>query len=188
MPLKPGTHHITAGSGRIFIYTFKEGFLSAVAHDLLLEAKNFTVSLNIPPEGAGISNVEAEIHANSLKVLCAMKDGNQCYDTLKEKDRKEIEEAIIKDVLHPGKYPTVKFCSTKGIEGKVGALVKGELTLHGTTHPIEFPVTSASEGHISGKFVVKQKEYGIKPYKALLGTLKVKNEVEIDFELTLPGV
>ena len=183
MALNAGTYNLNAGSGKLFVYTFKEGFLSAVAHDLLIDVTNFTVNLNVPATDS--AGVEAEIQANSLKVLCAMKDGQRKDDTLKEKDKADIEEATFKDVLHPAKYPKINFRSTD-IQEKDGSYhVKGELTLHGVTRPIEFDATSTSGKDLKGKFTIAQKDYGIKPYRALLGTLKVKNEVEIAFDLAL---
>ncbi|MFN3533675.1 MAG: YceI family protein [Candidatus Brocadia sp.] len=185
MVLKEGTYTFTASSGKLFVYTFKEGFLSAVAHDLLIEVTDFKVNLNVPASGVNPASVDAEIQANSLKVICAMKDGQRHYDTLKEKDKTDIEEATFKDVLHPNKYPTINFRST-GIQEKEGIYhVKGELTLHGVTRPIEFDVQTATGKDLKGKITLSQKDFGIKPYKALLGTLKVKNEVEVAFDLPL---
>ncbi len=185
MAVKEGTYNLTQNSGKLFVYTFKEGFLSAVAHDLLIEATNFRATLNVPAGGLNSASVEAEIQTNSLKVICAMKDGQRQYDTLKEKDKADIEEAIFKDVLHPTKYPTINFRSTN-IQGKDGIhTVKGELTLHGIALPIEFNVQTSTGTDLKGRVSLSQKDYGIKPYKALLGTLKVKNEVDVAFDLSL---
>ncbi|MEP9409798.1 MAG: YceI family protein [Candidatus Brocadia sp.] len=185
MVLKEGTYTFTASSGKLFVYTFKEGFLSAVAHDLLIEATDFKVNLNVPSGGVNSASVDAEIRANSLKVICAMKDGQRQYDTLKEKDKADIEEATFKDVLHSDKYPTINFRST-GIQEKDGIChVDGELTLHGVTRPVKFDVQTTTGKELKGKVTLSQKDFGIKPYKALLGTLKVKNEVEVAFDLSV---
>lgn len=185
MAIKEGDYHLTAGSGKLSVYTYKEGFLSAVAHDLLIEVTNFRVELHVPAAAMNLATVKAEIQANSLKVLCAMKDGLNRHDLLKEKDKSDIEEATFKDVLHPDKYPVIQFCSTN-IQEKEGTYqVKGELTLHGTTRPVEIHARTTTGKDLKGKFVLSQKDFGIKPYKALLGTLKVKNEVEITFDLSL---
>ncbi|MEK6636073.1 MAG: YceI family protein [Planctomycetota bacterium] len=185
MPLKSGNYNLTANSGNLCVYTYKEGFLSAVAHDLLIEATNFTINLNVPAAGSNSTSVQAEIQANSLKVMCAMKDGQRHPDTLKDKDKTDIEEATSKDVLHPAKYPTINFRST-GIQENEGVYrVKGDLTLHGVTRPLEFDVKTTTGSDLKGKVTILQKDFGIKPYKALLGTLKVKNEVDIAFELSL---
>lgn len=185
MILKEGGYTLTASSGKLCVYTFKEGFLSAVAHDLLIEVTQFRVSLNLPPGGVRSASVDAEIQANSLKVICAMKDGQHRYDMLKEKDLKDIEEATAKDVLHPDKYATINFRSTSLQEKEGNYHVKGELTLHGVTRPIEFDVQTTTGKDLKGKITLSQKDYGIKPYKAFLGTLKVKNEVDIVFDLSL---
>ena len=185
MTIKEGTYNLTASSGKLFVYTFKEGFLSAVAHDLLIEATKFSINLNVPAGNINSASVEAEIQANSLKVLCAIKDGQHRYDMLKEKDKADIEEATFKDVLHPSKYPTINFRSSN-IQEKDGVYhVKGELTLHGVTRPIEFEAKTTTGKELKGKVTLAQKDFGIKPYKALLGTLKVKNEVDIAFDVSL---
>ena len=185
MALKAGSYHLTSNSGKLCVYTFKEGFLSAVAHDLLIDVTNFTMKLNVPDAGAQSASVEAEIQANSLKIVCAMKDGQQNYDALKEKDKADIEESTFKDVLHPSKYPIINFRSTN-IQEKDGTYhVKGELTLHGVTRPIEFDAKTTTGKDLKGRVTIAQKDFGIKPYKALLGTLKVKNEVDIAFDLSL---
>jgi len=185
MALKTGTYNLNASSGKLCVYTFKEGFLSAVAHDLLIDVTNFTMKLNVPDASVHSASVEAEILANSLKVVCAMKDGQRNNDALKEKDKADIEEATFKDVLHPSKYPTINFRSTN-IQEKDGTYhVKGELTLHGVTRPIEFDAKTTTGKDLKGRVTLPQKDFGIKPYKALLGTLKVKNEVDIAFDLSL---
>jgi len=185
MALKTGTYNLNASSGKLCVYTFKEGFLSAVAHDLLIDVTNFTMKLNVPDAGVQSASVEAEILANSLKVVCAMKEGQRNNDALKEKDKADIEEATFKDVLYPSKYPTINFRSTN-IQEKDGTYhVKGELTLHGVTRPIEFDAKTTTGKDLKGKVTIAQKDFGIKPYKALLGTLKVKNEVSIAFDLSL---
>ncbi|HJW85039.1 MAG TPA: YceI family protein [Candidatus Brocadiaceae bacterium] len=185
MALQAGNYKLTANSSKLFIYTYKEGFLSAVAHDLLIDVTHFTVNLNIPPAGSDAASVQAEIQANSLKVICAMKDGLRRNDALKEKDKADIEEATYKDVLHPAKHSTISFRSAS-IQGNNDVYhVKGDLTLHGVTHPIEFDAKTTDGKDLKGKVTLSQKDYGIKPYKALFGTLKVKNEVEIVFELSL---
>ncbi|CAG0938794.1 Protein YceI [Candidatus Brocadiaceae bacterium] len=185
MTVKEGTYNLTASSGKLFVYTFKEGFLSAVAHDLLIEVTKFSINLNIPAGGINSASVEAEIQANSLKVICAVKDGQHRYDMLKEKDKADIEEATLKDVLHSAKYPTITFRSTDIREREGVYHVKGELTLHGVTRPVEFDAQTATGKDFKGKVTLFQKDYEIKPYKALLGTLKVKNEVDVAFDLSL---
>jgi len=64
--------------------------------------------------------------------------------------------------------------------------VSGDLSLAGASHPIEFDLVVADDGGISGRAVVKQTEWGIKPYSILFGALKVADEVEVEVDATLP--
>jgi hypothetical protein len=50
----------------------------------------------------------------------------------------------------------------------------GELTLNGRTRPVAYSFDGAE-----GRAEVKQTDFGIKPYSALFGTLKVADVVEV---------
>ena len=133
MALKAGIYSLNENSGKVYVYTFKEGLLSKLAHDLLINVTNFKVNANVPEEGFSSGNLDLELQANSLKVTCALKERERQPDTLKEKDIADIERDMAKKVLHPDKYPTVNFCS-KGIQEKEGGYqLNGELTLHSVT-------------------------------------------------------
>ena len=62
--------------------------------------------------------------------------------------------------------------------------VHGELTLHGQTRPVAVEVREKS-GHYVGTARLKQTDFGIKPIKIAGGTVRVKDEVRIDFDIQL---
>ena len=64
------------------------------------------------------------------------------------------------------------------------ATVHGELELAGTRRPVSFELTS-EDGRLTGRATVKQSDWGIKPYTALFGTLKVADEVEVGIDAGL---
>ncbi len=184
MSLKTGKYSLSGKSGNVHVYTFKEGLLSKLAHDLLIDVTDFKVDLDVPEAGFTSGKLELEIQANSLKVICAMKDGERQPDTLKEKDIADIEGDMAKKVLHPDKYPAVNF-SSKTIQEKEGGYhINGELSLHGVTKSVDFDIDT-SGSNLKGRFTLLQKDYGIKPFKAMMGTLKIKNEIDIEFDLSL---
>jgi polyisoprenoid-binding protein YceI len=65
--------------------------------------------------------------------------------------------------------------------------VRGELTLVGRTAPLAFDLTIGEGGAVTGSAVVKQSDWGIKPYSALFGALKVADEVVVTVEATVPS-
>ncbi|MFQ5713433.1 MAG: YceI family protein [Candidatus Scalinduaceae bacterium] len=184
MSLKAGTYSLNGNSGKMSVYTYKEGLLSKLAHDLLIDVKNFKVNLNVPEAGLTSGSLEVELQADSLKVDCAMKESERQPDTLKEKDIADIEKDMAKKVLHPDKYPTVNFCSKEIKEKEAGYHVNGELSLHGVTKTIDFDIDTNGD-NLKGRFSILQKDYGIKPFKAMMGTLRIKNEISFAFDLSL---
>ena len=89
------------------IFTYKEGLLSAVAHDLRISVSSF--SIDIADDGSAVS---ATFDATSLKTDCAMKDGSPT-SSLSDKDKADIDSNILKDVLITKKHPKISFGSTK---------------------------------------------------------------------------
>ena len=65
--------------------------------------------------------------------------------------------------------------------------VTGELELLGATHPLAFDLAAGPDGKLSGVAVVKQTDWGMKPYSALFGTLKVVDEVHVAIDAQLPA-
>ena len=184
MSLKAGTYSLNGNSGKVSVYTFKAGLLSKIAHDLLIDVKDYKVNVDVPEDGFASGSLGLEIQANSLKVVCSMKDEERQPDTLKEKDIADIEADMAKKVLHPDKYPTVSF-SSKAIQIKEGGYhINGELSLHGVTKSVDFDIDT-SGGGLKGRFTIIQTDYGIKPFKAMMGTLKIKDEIDIGFDLAL---
>jgi polyisoprenoid-binding protein YceI len=184
MSLKAGAYSLSGNSGNLHVYTFKEGLLSKLAHDLLIDITNFKVNLDVPEAGFTSGSLEMELQADSLKVDCAMKNGERQPDTLKEKDIADIEKDMGGKVLHPDKYPTANFRSKTIQEKDGGYKINGDLSLHGVTKSIDFDIDTNGE-NLKGMITLLQKDYGIKPFKAMLGTLRIKNEINIGFDLSL---
>lgn len=164
-----------ASNAQCQVFTQKEGFLSAIAHDLAIEVQAFTISVN----GDFVS---ASIQANSLSVLHATKDGKP-IEALSEKDKLEIKGNIAKDVLLAAKYPEITFASTVVQRDASDIWVEGNLGLHGVTRSIRFRVVAAGDTYVA-EIPIHQPDFGIKPYTAMLGALKVKADLTV--RVTLP--
>ena len=117
------------------IFTYKEGILSYLAHDLRINVTSFTITV-----GGKDHFLEAYVDARSLRVDCAMENGRERPDLLSGRDRTDIDNNIIKDVLHTDKYPdSILLSSSVKKEGE-NYLVKADLTLAGRKQEISFEV------------------------------------------------
>jgi polyisoprenoid-binding protein YceI len=158
------------------VFTFKEGLLSAVAHDLKLEVATHEVTID------GDSKVVATFDARSIRVVCARSGGADDASALSAGDRRKIEATIAEDVLVVRRFPEIRFVSSSVTRAGDGFLVKGDLTLHGTTRSISF-TTRTELGVRVAEVTLHQPDFGIAPYRALLGALRLRPDVRVRVEV-----
>lgn len=164
--------------GWIRVFTFKQGLLSRVAHDLRLRLERFEVRI----DGVG---VEAVFWPDSLRVDGAMKDGRLDESALSGSDKAEIQDNIQKKILHTAEHPQARFSGTAEPED-AGHRVRGELELVGTRVPLELRVTRR-DGTFLGEVELVPSRWGIAPFKALMGAIKLQDRVLVRFELPEPS-
>src|SRR5688572_26093243 len=106
------------------VFTFKEGLLSPMAHDLKIRVTSFTIEIDASRA------VKATFDTTSLRVVCARRDGVDEAGLLGDADRRKIEANIVNDVLQARRHPEVLFEST-AIQARDGGFrIEGRLTLH----------------------------------------------------------
>lgn len=163
-----------ASTAECLVFTFKEGLLSKIAHDLKIQVTRFTVSIDDASQA-----ITAELDARSLRVLSAVKEGRDDTHALSDSDKNKIASQIVEDVLHAGAHPVVRFASTSVTPRQDGGYdITGNLTLHGVTKPVSTR-TRLENGRQVAELVIHQPDYGIKPFKAMMGTLKVQADVRV---------
>ena len=149
---------------RIQVLTYKHGLLSRIAHDLRFDVVGFAVE----QDGDAI---EVRIDASSLRVDTAMKRG-QPTSALSAGDRSKIDSNLREKVLEVGRYPEIIYRS----ESPRRASVAGTLTLHGRDRPVRLQFRDLVNERIA-EVLLDQRDYGIKPFAAMGGTLRIKPEV-----------
>jgi hypothetical protein len=177
MALPPGTHRLGPESGTVEVRTYREGVAQKIGHDLIIDVERWEATVEVGEDGAP-SAVGLEVVAHSLEV----RDGLGGVKPLSDKDRaeirKDIDEKILRDEL-------IAFRSSAVDAGAGRLTVRGELTMAGTTRPASFDLELTAEGRITGTLPVTQSEWGIKPYRAFMGTLKVRDAVEVVIDIRL---
>lgn len=169
-------------STRCFLHSFKEGILSRLAHDLRLEVTR--VELELGEDGLPR---RARFFPDSIVLVGKMENGALQAEAFPRADREKISKSLRDDVLETARYPEIAF-SFEAIEpAGDGYRVRGALTLHGRTRPLE--TTSRREGDVQiAEIVLHQPAWGITPFSAMLGALKVKPDVVVRVEMTIePG-
>ena len=163
---------IDARHSTLKVFVYKSGLFSAFGHNHEVAAPIEQGSVS--PEPAG---VEFRVAACKLRVL----DPDVSADE-RAKVQKTMEGS---EVLDCARFPDIRFQSTS-VE-KAGAeqwTVRGNLSLHGQTRPVSVAVKKKGSRY-QGSASLKQRDFGMTPVSVAGGTVKVKNEVKIEFEIQL---
>lgn len=165
----------TQDDARCTVFTFKEGLLSAIAHDLEIAVERFTIERD---DG----KLEARFEPQSLRVRHPMKDGVPNPSALSDRDKKKIESTIQDDVLETRRHPEIRFTSSAIELAGDTATIRGTLALHGRTKELQLRARKEGAKWIA-ETALHQPDFGITPYTAMMGTLRIKPEVRVRIEL-----
>jgi polyisoprenoid-binding protein YceI len=166
-----GSHKLGPDNARLTVHTKRTGAIAKAGHDLTIEVGSWEGTLEVGEE----SHASLTVDSTSFRVL----EGHGGVQKLDDEDMRGIEQTIDEEVLLKRE---IKFESTDvQLEGD-RLTMTGDLTLMESTQPITFELAVGDNGRLSGGAVVKQTDWGMKPYTALFGTLKVADEVEVRLE------
>lgn len=158
----------------LVVKTYREGVAAKAGHDLVIDVERWEATVDLD---AG--RVELSADSRSL----AVREGVRGIKPLTDKDRGEIRKNIDGKVL--GEQPIAFRSSSARVDGE-RMVVDGELTMAGATRPVS-AVLTVGAGRVTGTIPLRQSEWGIKPYRGLMGALKVRDDVEIVIDAPLPG-
>jgi len=155
----------------ITIHAQKSGLFSGFAH-------NHVISAPIARGSVNSQRMAAEL-------VVVVKDMKVIDREASEKDRAEIQTTMLgPKVLDAERYPEIRFISSKiEASGAQRFRVTGTLQLHGTSRELSFEMTGGPD-HYQGKSKLKQTDFGIQPVSVAGGTVKVKDELELEFDVS----
>lgn len=173
MPIEAGTYTLGPDNATLRVKTGRHGAAAKAGHDLVIEVKSWEATLTVAGDPAA-SSLELTADPTSLHVL----KGEGGLQALGDDDKADIRKSIDKDVL---KKKAIAFKSTSVAEAGGGLSVGGDLEIGGKSKPVEFVVTGGG-GKAAGSATINQSDWGIKPYSALFGALKVNDDVTVEVE------
>ena len=156
----------------ITIHVGKAGLFSAAGHEHWVNA----------PISAGTFSDSEPLHVEFRvdAARMAVKPDPKIDASTQAQIQKDMQEMT----LESGKYPEITFRSSR-VEKQAEGLwkVEGLLTLHGVPKTVAVTVRRTGETY-AGHANIKQTDFGIKPVTVGGGLVKVKNELEVEFEIS----
>jgi polyisoprenoid-binding protein YceI len=165
--------NVDVARSQITVKVEKSGLFSAFAHNHTIRAAIASGKLDTEKRTATLT-----FDAKEMKVL---------DEGVKDSERAEIEQTMKSDrVLDVQRFPEIRFVS-RSITPQDGARfqVRGDLTLHGATRSVEFPLTFSNDRY-TGSVKLKQTDFGIAPVSIAGGAIKVKDVIDVILEI-VPG-
>ena len=155
----------------VTVRVFKSGLFRAFADNHIIQAPLAEGSL----DDSATPHVQIVIDARRMRVL---------DPSLSGKDRQEVQTRMLgSEVLDVNRFQRISFHSVAIQRLDAGAwLVRGELELHGQIHTIMVKVFH-EDGRYKGSATLRQSDFGIVPISVMGGTVKVKDEIAVDFDI-----
>jgi hypothetical protein len=176
MALERGTQ-LGPDTGTPRVKTTRDGVAGAAGHDLVLDVARWKAPIGV----AETLRISVHAKGNSLRVLSGSGGAKPLTDADNAKIEKSINDKVLRGQAISFRSDTVQITEDGG---RVN--VRGQLSLVGSTQAVSFPMSIRGDGSASASASVTQSSFGIKPFTAMLGALKVGDKVEIVFEGKLP--
>lgn len=177
MTIASGSHRIGHEESSLVVKTYREGLAAKAGHDLVIDVTRWQATIDT---AAGTLELTAD--PRSL----AVREGLRGVKPLTDRDRSEIRKNIDDKVL-AGKPIEFRSSAVRLPDGPGRLTVEGELTMADSTRPVSAQLDVGGDGRVTGTITLTQSAWGIKPYRGLMGALKVRDEVEIVIDARLPA-
>ena len=190
-----GKYKVERANSWLLAITDKTGVLSFAAHKHAVLASRWSAALNVDPADPQKSKARVTIpvlalviDSNDARQRAGLGSGPSADDVRTIQQRMPSAE-----VLDARRYPEIQFTTTRIDKNGADQLrIMGKFQLHGHSQMVSIPARYQREGggrfRLNGEFVIRQSDFGIKPETVAGGMVKVKDEVTIQFQVTIvPG-
>jgi polyisoprenoid-binding protein YceI len=179
---EPATYSVVASKSAVRIHVGKAGALSFVGHRHEVTAP-VTGTVRADAEHLASSSLDLTFASGGLRVV---PEGEP------KGDAPRVESVMQgPKVLDVARFPEIRFRSKQvagqaSSPGRYDLRVIGDLTLRGVTRELTIPVQVTLEGRTLtavAQATVRHDQFGMEPVSAGGGTVKVANEIGIDFRI-----
>ena len=174
---------VVAEQSAVRIYVGKSGLFGFAGHEHEVVAPVAQGTVVADPADLARSSVTLSFDAAALKVTG---EGEPA------KDVPQVQAKMVgPEVLDAARFQSITFRSRSvtGKEVKAGVYdlqVTGDLDLHGVSRSLTLPLrveVAADALTATGRTTLRHSDFGMKPVSAGGGTVKVKNEIGVDFRI-----
>ncbi len=168
---------LDASVGQLLLRTGVAGRAARLGHNLTIAMNAWEATVSWA--GNEPTAMELTVDVSSLEVL----RGDGGVKSLSGPE-KALARSNALGALDVKRHPTIGFQSDDIEKTDDGYRLTGALDIHGTTRPRTIDVHTEDLGdawRVSCESVIRQSEFGVKPYSLFMGSLKVADDVTVSF-------
>ncbi len=171
------TWTLDASDGELLIHTGVTGRAARMGHRLTIAMTRWHAT--VAWAGAEPAGLELVVEADSLEVL----RGEGGVKGLSAPEKALARSNALKS-LDAGRFPDIRFVADTIDEIEDGYRISGALHIRGKSRERTVDLGTEDLGdtwRMSAHTVVRQSDYGVKPYSLLMGSVKVADDVTLSF-------
>jgi polyisoprenoid-binding protein YceI len=171
-------------ASELVIRAGRTGLLSALGHDHQFVPARWRTAVEFDPQRPEELRVDVRVDASTL---------HDRVGRLAPKMQAYVDrETAGPEVLDAQHYREIRFhgesANAQADAGGFEGVLHGELSLHGTTQPLDVPFHALAEAQgyrVTGSVRFRQTAFGMKPFSTAGGSIGVDDEIQVDFALVL---
>lgn len=174
--------NIDQTAGTLHLLTGVTGPAARMGHRLTMAVDSWRLRIEWSDDRPVAADLVIDV--DSLHVL----NGDGGLTPLTGPEKQIIRNNALK-TLAVKRFPTVEYHATDFAAEGSTYRVRGDLTLQGTTHPVEVDV-DVSDGaeavHLDARAEVSHKAFGMRPFSMAMGAMRVADIVTVQFSADVP--
>lgn len=183
-------YRVDPKASEVRLLVYRDGVLSTFGHNHTVSLKEFTGTIRLQPKLAR-SRVELDIPVDKLVVDDAAVRRQEGPDFAGEPSENDIagtrSNMLSAALLNLAKFPAIKVTGTSGpVDAKNSAMLDITAQLVGKEIKLALPATLKLEGdqlEASGEIELSHAQLGLKPFSALLGSLRVAEQMKFKYRI-----
>jgi polyisoprenoid-binding protein YceI len=183
-------YRINPQTSEVRLLVYRDGVLSTFGHNHVVSLKDFTGTIHLQPK-LSQSRVELDIPVDRLIIDDAavrLQEGEDFASEPSKEDAAATRTNMLSNALLNAKqFPAIKVTGTSGpVDARNSAMLALSVQLVGQEIKLTIPATLKLEGdqlEASGTVELSHKQLGLKPFSALLGSLRVAEQMKFKYRI-----
>lgn len=187
----PGVvYQIDPRASDVRLLVYRDGVLSTFGHNHVVSLREFTGTIRLQPKLAQ-SRIELDIPVDRIVVDDAEVRRGEGQDFASQPSEGDIAgtrtNMLSAALLNAARFPAIKVIGTSGpVDANNAAMIEISAQLVGQEVKLSLPATLKIDGdqlEASGEVALSHKQLGLKPFSALLGSLRVAEQMKFKYRI-----